>query len=443
MAIGLFPLLVVPVAHAGEASHVGPPAAVLIGGIVACLAVALVVMWRNLLDGLLVSAGLGVLTTIYLTVQHFVALQGGNSICNVSSVINCDLVNTSKHSELGGVAISLYGLGFYAGMGYLAYRQRAGRSEHASALLLVGAALAVGYDLFLAHASYQLGALCLFCAASWALNVVLLLGSGLSVRRSATPITEALAKSISNDAAPAVAMGIAVFIVGLLVARSREPEAPVGSSPESFLGLYEQTRGPIVLDGTEPVKGDPAARFTLVEFADYQCPHCGLMSPVLKKVLADNIDTKLIFKHYPITEVCNPNVQGDRHPMACYAAAAAECARLQGRFWELSEQMFKNQEYLAPDDISFMAQKQGIDVPSLELCTNNPASMDAVREDAIAGGTAQIDGTPSVFLLGAFGDRWVKLLVGPDDGDKITAVIAAARAGKEMPDPPVPAPYPE
>lgn len=441
MAIGLFPLLLVPAAHAASGGQNSPPAAVLIGGIVACLAFATWVLWRDLLNGLMVTAAMGVLTTIYLTVQHFVALQGGNSICNVSSVINCDLVNTSKYSELGGVAISLYGLGFYAAMGYLAYRQRTGRSEYATSLMAAGGALAVGYDVFLAYASYSLGALCLFCAASWALNVLLFAGSVIAVRRSEPAFSDRFAKSLVNDALPAIAMGVTVFIVGVVVARGREPEAPVGSTPQSFVGLYEQPGGPVVLDGTEPVKGDPAARFTLVEFADYECPHCGLMSPVLKKVLDENKDTKLVFKHYPISEACNPNVQGGRHELACYAAAASECARLQGRFWELSEQMFKNQQYLAPEDISFMAQKQGIDVPSLELCANNPAAMDAVRQDAIAGNTAHVEGTPTIFLLGAFGDQWVKLLVGPDDGDTITAVLAAARAGTALPEPPVPVPH--
>lgn len=444
MALGPLLLHLVPNAHAASAAAAPVPAPVLIGGIVLVLGLALWATYKDLLGGMVLTAGLGAVTTIYLTVQHFAALKGGSSMCNISSVINCDLINTSAHSELGGVAISLYGLGFYAAMGYLAFRQRAGRTDSAGALLLLGAIVATLYDVFLAHASYQLSAICLFCAASWALNVILLGSSIFLVKRSTTPFSALLGKSVGADLGPAVVMGLSVFIVGLVATRgSSEAELAIDGGSPNWASLYEQARGPVVLRGNEPVKGDPTARFTLVEFADYQCPHCGLMAPTLKKVIADNPDTKLIFKHYPISNVCNSNVDGDRHPFACGAAAAAECARSQGRFWELSDAMFKNQAYLSFDDIKFMAGKQGVDLPSLELCTSSGSAMDVVRDDTVAAAKAQIDGTPSVFLHGAFGDQWVRLLVSADDGDKITALIAAARSGEALPAPGSPAPFPE
>ncbi|GDX81510.1 hypothetical protein LBMAG42_33210 [Deltaproteobacteria bacterium] len=440
-------LALVPAAHAADGAT-SAPAPLLIGVVVlAVLAVAGVIFTRPV-DGMIAGAGVGAMATVYLTVQHFVAQHGGTSICNVSSVINCDAVNTSKYSEIGGTPIALFGLGFYAAMGYLAFRTKAGRSSAAPALLLVGALGSVGYDLFLAYKSIaEIGALCIFCAGTWAINALLLAGSVLLVRKLEVPVGKALTTAFADDAIPATLMGLGVFVVGLMVVKMESGSGGVslGGAPkvDDFADLVENVRGSIVLDGTEPVRGDPASKYSLVEFADYECPHCGLMSPVLKKVLEENRDVKLLFKHYPLSMDCNKYMARPMHPMACGAAASAECARVQGRFWELSEQMFANREFLSPDDIRFMAEKAGLDAEAFNACVANPAAMDAVKADIEAGATAKIDGTPSIFLLGAYGDKWVKLNVGPGDKDRMTAFFAHLRAGKPPPTPTEPAPLPE
>ncbi len=426
------------------------PAPVLIGGVVLVAAMVAVVLARKTVDGMLAASAVGAVTAMYLTVQHFVAMHGGSSVCNVSAVINCDKVNTSPHSELFGTPISLFGLGFYAGMGYLAYRARAGRTQAAPALLLVGACGAIGYDVFLAWISYQLGAICVFCALSWTLNVILLVGAAQLVRQMEPDFQTALGKSLVGDAGPAAAMGLSVFLIGVLVVRQQEAALlpggggePVSSETGGFPpGLVENVRGVLTLDGTEPVRGDPAARFTIVEFADFECPHCGAFAPVLKKILSENRDVKLLFKNYPLSVVCNPHMEHAMHPNACGAAAAAECARIQGRFWELSEAMFDNQEYLSPQDISYMAKRAGLDVPAFEACVASPAAAEAVKADLDAGWRAQIDSTPSIFIHGAYGDKWVRLDVSPGDKDVITAFLDAARTGRALPVPVDPEPWP-
>jgi protein-disulfide isomerase/uncharacterized membrane protein len=440
----LFLLTLLPAAHAAETA--GPASGpALIAGVALVVVAVAVAVFRKPADGLVFAAGMGALATVYLTSQHVVAMAGGSSICNVSSVINCDLVNTSKYSEIFGISIALYGLGFYAGMGYLAVQSRAGRVGTAPALMLLGALGAVGYDVFLAWKSWQLGAVCVFCAATWAINVILLIGSAQLARGLEGGFGAALGRAIAADAGPALVSGLVVFILGVLVVRAQEP----GNSPSTagggnpLAGIAVNVSGRIELDGTEPVRGAPSARFTLVEFADYQCPHCGLMAPVLKKVLDKNADVKLLFKNYPLDQECNAYVQRAMHPWACNAARAAECARVQGRFWELSEAMFGNQEYLSPDDVRFMANRAGIDVALFNECVASAASLEAVKADIEGGAVAQIDGTPSIFLLGAYGEKWVKLDVGPGDGERIEAFLAAAREGKPLPAPTDPEPYPE
>ena len=437
-------LTFLPMAHAAESAGSTTGTALIAGILLTVLVVAVAVL-RKPAEGMILAATVGALASVYLTSQHLVATGGGSSICNVSSLIDCDKVNTSPYSTIFGISIAPYGLGFYAGMAYLAMQSRAGRAGTVPALLLLGSVGAVGYDVFLAWQSYRVGAICLFCAATWAINVLLLVASLRLSRQLEGGFVAALLRALARDLLPALAAGLSVFILGVLVVRAQagasSPSAAEGGNP--LAGIAQNVRGRIELDGTEPVRGDPSARFTLVEYADYQCPHCGLMSPVLKKLLDANRDVKLLFKNYPLDQECNPYVQRKMHEWACNAARAAECARVQGRFWELSEAMFGNQEYLSPDDIRFMAERAGIEPGAFAECLASAASLEAVKADIEGGAIAQIDGTPALFLLGAYGDKWVKLEVGPDDGDRIQALITAAREGKPLPTPVDPEPYPE
>lgn len=444
--LGSLLLALVPVAHAADSS-VGFPQSVSIAAVVLGVLVVVALLFRSAVDGLLAGTVVGALASVYLTVDHFIVMHGGKSVCNVSSVVNCEAASLSKYAELNGIAISLYGLGFYAAMGYLAFRSKMGRSATAPTLLLLGALGAVGYDVFLAYKSaVEIKALCIFCAGTWTINVLLLGAAWVMVKRMQTSFVDALGKAVAEDAGPGLVLGLAVFIVGVMVVRNQEGggmSTSGAATPNAFAGMVERVRGRVVIDGTEPVHGDPAAKYTLVEFADYQCPHCAAMAPVLHKFVEENKDVKLLFKNYPLDSGCNAHMGRAMHPWACGAAASAECARLQGKFWDLSAAMFANQEYLSPDDIKFMAERAAIDIAPFQECVASPAAMDAVKADVEAGFAAQIDGTPAVFLLGAYGDSWVKLNIGPGDRERIVGFFEAVRAGQALPVPTEPEPFPE
>src|SRR5438309_1584055 len=84
--------------------------------------------------------------------------------------------------------------------------------------------------------------------------------------------------------------------------------------------------------GTSPVKGDPEAKVTIVEFSDFQCPYCGRAIPVLKQVESRyGKDVRVAFKHNPLP----------MHPDAPYAARAAIAAAKQGKFWQMHDKLFE------------------------------------------------------------------------------------------------------
>ena len=199
-----------------------------------------------------------------------------------------------------------------------------------------------------------------------------------------------------------------------------------GGDSVNVAGLVEGAAPGAAMDGTEPVYGNPSAPYTVLEWADFECPHCGIVAPQLKELVNEHPEIRVAFRNYPLDMACNPNIQREFHKNSCTAAYAAECAQQQGKFWELTGLMFKNQSYLDRSGIETMAEQKQLDVPTLLACMDDPATKAAVKGDLEAGESAGVTGTPALFLLGAHGDgTWVKLGLHPT---RIPAIIEAHKA---------------
>lgn len=403
----------------------------LIGGLAALVLVAASLTATKRALGLVLASVSGLGLATYLFVQHHAAKTGGASACNINSTLNCDAVNTSAWSEIGGVSIALLGAGYFAAVAFLAVQWLRGVAPRAPSAIVLLAGVGVGYDVFLAWASQQVGALCVLCATTWALNAILLVGALLEARKDDVPFGQGVSETLSAHGTPTAVVGLAVLVIGGLA----KPDASGGSAtggaspPSDLAATYEQVNGRIELDGTEMASGPADARFTLVEWADFECPHCALMSEELATLVKSNPDVRVLYKHYPISSICNRNVGDPRHVNACSAAAAAECAGKQSAFTDLAHKMFKNQQYLAPDDIRFLAREVKLDMTAFEACWADPAVMDGIRADVEHATLVNLQGTPAVFLKGPFGEQWVRVKGGAAE---IGAVLAAAREGKPL-----------
>src|SRR4051812_45352410 len=98
---------------------------------------------------------------------------------------------------------------------------------------------------------------------------------------------------------------------------------------------------------TDHIQGDESANITLVEYGDYQCPHCGAAYPVIKKIQSKfGSQIRFVFRNFPLS---------DAHPFALPAAIAAEAATLQDKFWQMHDIIFENQHLLSDAGLLKMA----------------------------------------------------------------------------------------
>jgi protein-disulfide isomerase len=136
----------------------------------------------------------------------------------------------------------------------------------------------------------------------------------------------------------------------------------------------------VAVEPAGPARGKAAARVTIVEFADFQCPYCRQVQGSLQKVLAKHPDdVRLVFRNLPLSNV---------HPHAVLAARAGVCADHQGKFWDMHDAMFQDQTALGAEQLKQTAQRLGLDRQRFSSCLDDAASAEAVLhadEQAAAG----------------------------------------------------------
>lgn len=158
---------------------------------------------------------------------------------------------------------------------------------------------------------------------------------------------------------------------------------------------------------TGPAKGPGSAPVTLVEFSDFQCPACAMLRPTIHQVAAKYGDkVRVVFRQFPL------NI----HPQAPKAAEASLCANEQGKFWELHDAMFGNQQALGVDQLKASAASLGLDGEAFNACLDSGKYTAAVAADLNAGLAAGVNSTPTTFVNG----RMVK---GAADLAQISEVI--------------------
>lgn len=145
------------------------------------------------------------------------------------------------------------------------------------------------------------------------------------------------------------------------------------------------------------IKGNDTAKYTLLEYSDFQCPACATYQPLVKKLSEEfPNDLKIIFRNFPLSEI---------HPNANISAYAAQAASLQDKFWEMADILFSRQsEWSAlenPEEkfISY-AQELNLDLEKFKTDINSAETKDKVSKDRISAENNNLNSTPTFFVNG-------------------------------------------
>lgn len=172
------------------------------------------------------------------------------------------------------------------------------------------------------------------------------------------------------------------------------------SAPDATEPAPRRTPASIASADDTMVLGHPEVPVTIVEFSDYQCPHCSsYFTNTWPQIKSDFVDTgrvRCVFKDYSLTGL---------HPKAPQAHAAARCAGDQGAYWDMHDRLFEDQSRWGsasnPNAIfEEFAADLGLDASSCEACLESGRWDDAVDADVAEGASLGVRGTPTFFVNG-------------------------------------------
>ena len=148
----------------------------------------------------------------------------------------------------------------------------------------------------------------------------------------------------------------------------------------------------VPVSSADHIQGDEKAPLVLVEYGDYECPHCGHAYPIVKQI-QKHFGKRLafVFRNFPLNEM---------HPDAESAAETAEFAGANGKFWEMHDAIFENQETLGLEMLVALAGKLGLDARKLESALEGGEFTQRVKSDFMGGVRSGVNGTPSFFVNG-------------------------------------------
>jgi len=169
----------------------------------------------------------------------------------------------------------------------------------------------------------------------------------------------------------------------------------------------------IPVGASDHIQGDAQAAITLVEYGDYECPHCGAAYPIVKRVQKHfGKRLRFVFRNFPLVQA---------HPNAQSAAEAGEFAATHGKFWEMHDAIYENQRELSTDFLLQLAENLGLDGRALAKSLKSEEYAEKVRADFLGGVRSGVNGTPTFFINNHRHD-------GPFDyGDLVESIERAAR----------------
>jgi uncharacterized membrane protein len=354
--------------------------------------------------------GLGASSAATWVHYHLIENPDYTSFCDISATVTCKQAYLSRYGSVGGVPVAVGGVIFFAWVLLMIWGSR-GKSriqDSAPAYIFAGSTLALAVVLYLAYASFFiLKEVCPLCVTTYVavIGVFVISGGASSVPMSSLP------KRALRDMRVLVATPLALVIALLFVGGTTWS---VTAFPREELRPVIQQAPPVSSDQRTEFErwwemqpkspnfpfDNGGAKVLIVEFADFQCPHCRQQyfayKPILDRYEASK-NVKVVFKTYPLNAHCNASVPSVAFVASCDAAAAYVMARSKGTDEKLKDWFFLHQDELSPTTVRRAASEIG---KITDFDAQYAKAIQEVKTQAAVGAALQVNSTPSFFVNG-------------------------------------------
>ena len=332
-----------------------------------------------------------------------------SSICNVNATFNCAATSASQYSEFFKTGLPMAVLGAVANflmLIFLSYFSFFMSIESClifyPSLFIYSAGVALVSILMAFFSSFYLHTYCLVCMFTYLLSFLNLWGVVLL-----KPVGQLNFKI--KMLIPLVACGL-LTLLGASIVNDTVKKEHNFEDIQNFVNSKVQDwlqQSPVNIEAKASISmGSTAenAKMTIIEFADYLCPHCKHASPVMHAFVNSHPEARLIFAAWPLDGTCNtsiPHGDGTR----CALARAVYCADKDHKGWQAHDWIFEHQNDFTTlealdQDLKKMAEAEKIDFNSLKACIDTSEAKAAIEAGAKVGSDLKIEGTPSIYVNG-------------------------------------------
>jgi len=373
---------------------------------------------------LLVLAVIGTFATAFLSYRHILLVSqtgsvGESVLCRAAGRINCDAILLTDYSVLfsyfPSAVLGLMGFVFVLWMvsnSLLNERIR----KIAWAVLVLYFFAAIGFSWYYVYImAFEVDFICTWCIVVHLVNlislIIVVVVAVKNRRKFLLPEMSTVAERVY-----VVLGGVFVSLLVFFAAGLWEKALSFDEAKRKFEDLAND---PLVIIATlvgspdyqipissdDPVYGSHSAAYSIILFADFQCPSCARTDMWLRKLVDANPKTlKLVYKSFPLSEACNPLIVSNIHPLACEAATAAYASFLLGGsqvFWKFADLLFEHQKELNKRPWLKMAAKLNLDIEKFEeLLKTDSVARKKVLQDIEEGNKLRLDATPEIFFEG-------------------------------------------
>jgi len=357
----------------------------------------------------LVIALIGIGLSIYSTLHHLEVKASGktDAACNINDSFSCDEVALSQYSEISGVPLGIFGLGYFvAATVLLLVGLRGGKSgkEHLQGYIVM-TVIGVITSVVLGFISTSMGAYCLTCIGVYALTAMQV--GTLAFWRNDLPKDFNIKNIMSGGTTAIISVAAIILIFNFSKSYLSPSPSEAAKSAANLPALAPTTEDiPIAKSaysglGEDYRKGGDNAKVVITEFADMQCPACARISETLSVIQREYGDRILIvFRNYPLDSSCNSSVQARIHEHACTAAILARCAGQYGKFWQYHDTVFQRQSSINAANLRQWGTEVGLTSEQMTTCLNSKDMKDKIAEDVALGNRLGVDSTPTLFING-------------------------------------------
>lgn len=363
--------------------------------------------------GIQILSLVGIIITIKLACIYYVAnfqQYALSSFCSINDFIDCDGAARSILAQFWGIPLAYWGLFFYVTVLFLIFVDKLKNvkifgflkvfKNPMSYIAFLGTVAFVVSMVLAGMSLFKINKLCILCLITYFIDLAIALTAfGAKPKQFVQAMKDTFVDFIAG-----VKSYPKTFVVLLIMATSflcysgiTDNFVPHIKKHKSIMKYRKITYNPYRVTGNE--LGDTNGTVVIELYSDYVCPLCYIHNIMLHQAVKELSNVKIVHHNLPFDKECNPYININMHPGACYMSRAAIASRKQGKYWGMSSLLYENQPQ-KEEDLLKLVEELGMDKAKFLKDMEAESTYKEIEDEVSKANEMGLDATPTMFVNG-------------------------------------------